>query len=164
MQKSICARKSYSKNFLGGEFFILLEMEKVVAIIRDCAPALVDNLPVFQELMTFFGKEALIAPDLRDLRDFLESGRRVQVVKISETSLMKCAYALVDNFPECLAARGMLRYYRVPGAMFWQDVEKAENIIANSLTMDVYGWNPDAFTGFEKSGSDKFELTAILSV
>ena len=77
---------------------------------------------------------------------------------------MKCAYALVDNFPECLAARGMLRYYRVPGAMFWQDVEKAENIIANSLTMDVYGWNPDAFTGFEKSGNDKFELTAILSV
>jgi hypothetical protein len=47
--------------------------------------------------------------------------------------------------------------------MIWQDVEKAENIISNSLTMDVYGWKPDSFTAFEKNGGDKFELTAILA-
>ena len=136
----------------------------VEQLISECSPLLEKDSVVFQELLTYFNGDAKIAPDLHDLREFLVPHRLYKVVKIVETSFMKCAYALVDNFPECLAARGMLRYYRVPGAMFWQDVEKAENIIANSLTMDVYGWNPDAFTGFEKSGSDKFELTAILSV
>lgn len=132
-------------------------------LISECSPLLGKDSVVFQELLAYFGSEAKIAPDLHDLREFLVPRRLYKVVKIAESSFMKCAYALVDNYPECTRALGMLRYYKSPKAMLWQDVEKAENIISNSLTMDVYGWKPDSFTAFEKSGGDKFELTAILA-
>lgn len=135
----------------------------VEQLISECSPLLEKDSVVYQELLTYFNGDAKIAPDLHDLREFLVPHRLYKVVKIVETSFMKCAYALVDNYPECTRALGMLRYYRSPNAMIWQDVEKAENIISNSLTMDVYGWKPDSFTAFEKVGGDQFELTAILA-
>ncbi|MCK9182634.1 MAG: hypothetical protein M0P13_07125 [Fibrobacteraceae bacterium] len=115
------------------------------------------------ELMAFFGEGARIVPNLQDLREFLAPRRLYKVVKISESSFEKCAYALVDNFPECTRALGMLRYYRSPGEVYWEDIERAENIIAESLTMDVYGWEPDAFTLFETAEPGHYELVAILA-
>ena len=138
-------------------------MASVSEMIRKRSPFLQEESAVFQELLTFFGEKAQIAPDFHDLQEFLAPRRLYRVIKISGTSFMKCAYALVDNFPECTRALGMLRYYRSSGSIFWGDVEKAENIISNSLTMDVYGWAPDSLTVYEGEKDGKFELTAILA-
>lgn len=139
-------------------------MQKIELVIRERSPFLKSDSAVFVELLKFFGSEARIATDLKDLKEFLSPRRLYKVVKIVENSWMKCAYSLVDNHPECLSSLGMLRYYSSPGKIFWQDVEKAENIVANALTGDSYGWTPDAFTVFENSASENFSLTAIVAL
>jgi hypothetical protein len=83
------------------------------------------------------------------------------VIQVTAPSLRGCALALIDDYPECTAARGMLRYYETPAEMPWTDCEAAEIVLGDALTLDVYDWKPDAFTLF--SSSDKTcALTAIL--
>lgn len=139
-------------------------MQNIEQIIRERSPLLKSDSVVFCELVNFFGSDARIATDVRDLREFLSPKRLYKVVKVSENSWMKCAYSLIDRYPECLDALGMLRYYSSPGKIFWQDVEKSENIVANALTSASYGWAPDAFTVFGNSQDGNFALTAIVAL
>lgn len=138
-------------------------MSEAEALIRARSPFLDRESAVFVELLRFFGKGAGIATDLKDLREFLAPKRLYKVVRVSGTSFMKCAYALVDDHPECLGALGMLRYYVSPGKIYWQDVEKAENVISDALVTDCYEWTPDAFTAFEDSSAEGFSLTAVVA-
>ncbi len=139
-------------------------MPNVEAIIRERSPFLQEDSVVFQELVHFFDEKSQVISSLQDLREFLLPRRLYKVIKVQGENLMRCAYALIDNHPECLNALGMLRYYRSPGKIPWQELEKAENVISNSLTMDLYGWAPDAFTAFENTGDERYELTAILAI
>jgi hypothetical protein len=118
---------------------------------------------VFQELLAFFAEGAKIAPDMHDLSSFLAPHRVYRVIRIREKSFKDCAYKLVDDFPEFTRACGMLRYYRSPGDVYWTEVEKAENILSDAMTMDVYGWTPDAFTLFEDALPGTYELVVILA-
>lgn len=139
-------------------------MHNVEQIIRERSPLLKCDSAVFCELVNFFRGDARIATDVRDLREFLSPRRLYKVVRTIENSWMKCAYSFIDRYPECLDALGMLRYYSSPGKIFWQDVEKSENIVANALTAGSYGWAPDAFTVFENSRDENFSLTAIVAL
>lgn len=139
-------------------------MSNIEQIIRERSPLLKRDSEVFCELLNFFGSDAQIATDERDLREFLAPRRLYKVVRIVESSWMKCAYSLAERYPECLESLGMLRYYSSPGKTFWQDVEKSENILANSLTAGSYGWAPDAFTVFENPWIESFSLTAIVAL
>ena len=139
-------------------------MQNIEQIIRERSPLLKSDSAVFCELVNFFRDDARIATDVRDLREFLSPRRLYKVVKVSENSWMKCAYSLIDRYPECLDAFGMLRYYSSPGKIFWQDVEKSENIVANALTASSYGWAPDAFTVFENPRDENFSLTVIAAL
>lgn len=146
-------------------FVIFKAMQSIESAIRERSPLLKEDSAVFRALSRFFGEGAKIATDRRDLRDFLAPHRLYKVVKISENSWMKCAYALIERFPECLSALGMLRYYTSASEkVFWQDVEKAENIIAKALTPDSYGWEPDAFTVFADEENENFSLTVIVAL
>ena len=51
-------------------------------------------------------------------------------------------------------ALGMLRYYKAPaGPVRWEDVEAAEIAMGKELTVNAYGWMPDAWTLFESEGT-----------
>ncbi len=139
-------------------------MANIEQVIRERSPLLKSDSAVFCELTNFFRDDARIATDERDLREFLLPKRLYKVVKVSENSWMKCAYSFIDRYPECLESLGMLRYYSSSGKIFWQDVEKSENIVANALTATSYGWAPDAFTVFENPQGEKFSLTAIVAL
>lgn len=145
-------------------FLTFRPMQNIEQIIRERSPFLKRDSVVFVELLNFFGSDARMTTDVRDLREFLSPKRLYKVVKVSENSWMKCAYSFIDRYPECLEALGMLRYYSSPGKFFWQDVEKSENIVANSLTFGSYGWAPDAFTVFENPQDENFSLTAIVAL
>lgn len=139
-------------------------MQNIEQIIRERSPLLKSDSVVFCELLNFFRDDARIATDVRDLREFLSPRRLYKVVRIVENSWMKCAYSFIDRYPECLDSLGMLRYYSSPGKIFWQDVEKSENIVANALTAGSYGWAPDAFTVFENPRAENFSLTVIAAL
>ncbi len=137
--------------------------EAIKVIIRNRSPLLSENSEVFQEILSFFGEGAKIIPDILDLNSFLAPHRLYRVIRIKEKSFKDCAYKLVDDFPEFTHACGMLRYYKSPGEVYWSEVEKAENILSDAMTMDVYGWTPDAFTLFENADPGAYELVAILA-
>ncbi len=139
-------------------------MQKVEAVIRERSPFLKRDSAVFLELLTFFGESSKVVSNLQDLRDFLLPKRLYKVVRVRSDSLVKCAYALVDDHPEVTGALGMLRYYKSPGEMPWVDLERAENVLSDALMMDVYAWKPDAFRAFENAGVESYELTAILAM
>lgn len=138
-------------------------MSEAEELIRARSPFLDRESAVFVELLRFFGSEARIATNLCDLREFLAPKRLYKVVRVSATSFMKCAYALVDDHPECLGALGMLRYYVSPGKIYWQDIEKAENVLSDAFVTDAYDWTPDAFTVFEDPNVQDFSMTAIVA-
>jgi len=53
-----------------------------------------------------------------------------------------------------MEALGMLRYYKAPaGPVRWEDVEAAEIAMGKELTVNAYGWMPDAWTLFESDGT-----------
>lgn len=145
-------------------FLTFRPMQNIEQIIRERSPFLKRDSVVFVELLNFFGNDARMTTDVRDLREFLSPKRLYKVVRVSESSWMKCAYSFIDRYPECLESIGMLRYYSSPGKIFWQDVEKSENIVANALTAGSYGWSPDAFTVFENPQNENFSLTAIVAL
>ena len=86
------------------------------------------------------------------------------MVRINGNSYKDCVYDLVDNHPELMEAIGMLRYYKAPaGSIKWEDVEAAEIAMGNELTVNAYGWAPDAWTIFESDGSEH-GLVAIVAL
>ena len=138
--------------------------EKIKTLINRLAPLLDENSDVFHELETFFSTEGKIDIHLGDLGKFLKNNRTYQVVRIKGNSYKDCVYELVDNHPELMEAIGMLRYYKAPaGSIKWEDVEAAEIAIGNELTVNAYGWEPDAWTIFESDGSEH-GLVAIVAL
>ncbi|WP_173474517.1 hypothetical protein [Fibrobacter succinogenes] len=130
--------------------------EKIKTLIKRLAPLLDENSDVFRELETFFSAEGKIDIHLGDLGKFLNNNRTYQVVRINGKSYKDCVYELVDNHPELMEAIGMLRYYKAPaGSIKWEDVEAAEIAIGNELTVNAYGWEPDAWTIFENNALEE---------
>ena len=138
--------------------------EKIKTLIKRRAPLLDENSDVFRELETFFSTEGKIDIHLGDLGKFLKNNRTYQVVRINGKSYKDCVYDFVDNHPELMEAIGMLRYYKAPaGSIKWEDVEAAEIAMGNELTVNAYGWAPDAWTLFESDGSEH-GLVAIVAL
>jgi hypothetical protein len=138
--------------------------EKIKTLIKRLAPLLDENSDVFRELEIFFSAEGKIDIHLGDLGKFLKNNRTYQVVRINGNSYKDCVYDLVDNHPELMEAIGMLRYYKAPaGSIKWEDVEAAEIAMGNELTVNAYGWEPDAWTIFESDGSEH-GLVAIVAL
>ena len=130
--------------------------EEIKTLIKNHSPLIEEDSDVFRELETFFSKSAKIEMHRDDLSKFLQDNRTYQVVRVSGKSYKDCVYEFVDNYPEMMDAIGMLRYYKAPaGPVRWEDVEAAEIAMGNELTMNAYGWAPDAWTVFAPSALDE---------
>lgn len=130
--------------------------EEIKTLIKKYSPLLEEDSDVFRELETFFSKSAKIEMHHGDLSKFLKDNRTYQVVRVSGKSYKDCVYELVDNFPEMMDAIGMLRYYKAPtGNIQWEEIEAAEIAMGNELTMNAYGWAPDAWTVFASNALDE---------
>ena len=138
--------------------------QEIKSLIKKHSPLLEEDSDVFRELETFFSDGAKISMHHDDLSKFLQDNRIYQVVRVNGKSYKDCVYALVDNYPEMMDSIGMLRYYKVPaGAIKWEEVEAAEIAMGNELTMNAYGWEPDAWTVFESDGTEH-SLVAIVAL
>ena len=130
--------------------------EEIKSQLKRLAPLLEEDSEVFRELTTFFSPDAKINMHRDDLSKFLQDNRTYQVVRVSGKSYKDCVYELVDNHPETMDSIGMLRYYKAPaGNIKWEEVEVAEIAMGNELTMNAYGWAPDAWTIFENNAFDE---------
>jgi hypothetical protein len=130
--------------------------EEIKSLIKKLSPLLEEDSEVFRELITFFSGTAKISMHRDDLCKFLQDNRTFEVVRVSGKSYKDCVYELVDNYPEMMDSIGMLRYYKAPaGNIKWEEVEAAEIAMGNELTMNAYGWEPDAWTIFENNAFDE---------
>lgn len=146
-------------------------MENAAALIKKLSPLMDESSEVFRELAFFFGGSAKVMVNQADLTKFLGRKRLYRVIRLKGESYKDCVYQLVDDYPESMEALGMLRYYKAPaGKIQWQEIENAEIAMGKELTMNAYGWAPDAWTAFE-SGATKndseesplHEMVAILA-
>ncbi len=143
-------------------------IQDVVAQIKKLSPLMDENSEIFHELTIFFGGAAKIEVHAGDLPKFLGRKRLYRIIRLKGESYKDCVYQLVDDHPESMEALGMLRYYVAPtGQIKWEDIEKAETAMGNELTVNAYGWMPDAWTVFEKNASqedaDTHEMVALLA-
>ena len=130
--------------------------EEIKTLIKRLSPLLEEDSDVFRELTTFFSKNAKIEMHRDDLSKFIQDNRTYQVIRISGTSYKDCVYQLIDNYPEIMDAEGMLRYYKSPTRdIKWEEVEAAEIAMGDELTMNAYGWAPDAWTVIESTALDE---------
>lgn len=138
--------------------------EEIKSLIKKLSPLLEEDSEVFRELEIFFSDGAKISMHHDDLSKFLQDNRTFQVVRVNGKSYKDCVYELVDNYPEMMDCIGMLRYYKAPaGKIKWEDIEAAEIAMGNELTMNAYGWAPDAWTVFESDGN-VHSLVAIVAL
>ena len=147
-----------------------MNTNEVNALIKKLSPFLDESSEVFRELAIFFGEGGKIDVHQDDLLKFLGRKRLFRVIRLKGESYKDCVYQLVDNHPESMEALGMLRYYRAPaGPVRWEHVEAAEIAMGQELTMNAYGWAPDAWTLFENAstseieGKPDHEMVAILA-
>ncbi|WP_146196286.1 MULTISPECIES: hypothetical protein [unclassified Fibrobacter] len=144
-------------------------LQDVAGQIKKLSPLMDETSEIFRELSLYFGGPAKIQVHQGDLAKFLGHKRLYRVIRLKGESYKDCVYQLVDDHPESLDALGMLRYYRAPaGKIKWEEIEKAETAMGNELTVNAYGWMPDAWTVFEKNAPDEedvqsHELIAILA-
>jgi len=136
--------------------------------IKKLSPLMDETSEIFRELSVFFGAGSKIDVHSGDLSKFLGRKRLYRVIRLQGESYKDCVYQLVDDHPESMEALGMLRYYKAPaGRIKWEEIEKAETAMGNELTVNAYGWAPDAWTVFEKSADQEnanvHELVAILA-
>ena len=143
--------------------------QDINALIKKYSPLMDETSEIFRELAIFFGGSSKIEVHAGDLPKFLGHKRLYRVIKLKGESYKDCVYQLVDDHPESMEALGMLRYYKAPaGRIKWEEIEKAETAMGNELTVNAYGWMPDAWTVFEKSAdqtddANSHELVAILA-
>ena len=140
--------------------YFLLMPQEIKSLIKKLSPLLEEDSDVFRELETFFSGNAKISMLRDDLSTFLQDNRTFQVVRVNGKSYKDCVYEFVDNYPEMMDAIGMLRYYKAPTSNIkWEEVEAAEIAMGDELTMNAYGWAPDAWTVIESTALD--EATAL---
>lgn len=148
-----------------------MSINDATALIKKLSPLMDETSEVFRELAKFFGGDAKVMVHQGDLTKFLDRRRLYRVIRLQGDSYKDCVYQLVDDFPESMEALGMLRYYKAPaGKIQWQDIEAAEIAMGKELTMNAYGWAPDAWTTFEyapdesqDAESARHEMVAILA-
>lgn len=142
-------------------------MSNIEELIKSLSPFMDENSEIFKELSIFFGEGSKVIVDKSDLSKFLGRKRLYRVIRLQGDSYKECVYQLVDDHPEAMEALGMLRYYKAPtGKIRWEDIEKAETAMGNELTMNAYGWAPDAWTAFEGNDTEKdgkHQMVAILA-
>lgn len=140
--------------------------------IKKLSPLMDETSEIFRELCFFFGADAKVVVHQGDLAKFIGLKRLYRVIRLRGESYKDCVYQLVDDHPESMEALGMLRYYKGPaGKIQWADIEAAEIAIGKELTMNAYGWEPDAWTAFEtapaadavSAGDSSHEMVAILA-
>jgi hypothetical protein len=137
--------------------------------IKKLSPLMAEDSEIFRELATFFGDDAKIETNRSDLSKFLGRKRLYRIIRIAGASYKDCAYQLIDNYPEAMESLGMLRYYKAPSAPIqWEEIEKAEIALGGELTMNAYGWMPDAWTAFENrdpvvDAENPYGLVALLA-
>ena len=125
-------------------------MQDIAEHIKKLSPLMEESSEIFRELSVFFGGKSKIEVHRGDLPKFLGIKRLYRVIRLKGASYKDCVYQLVDDHPEAMEAMGMLRYYKAPaGPVKWEEIEKAETAMGNELTMNAYGWTPDAWTVFE---------------
>ncbi len=134
-------------------------------LVAEACPKLVENRIVYEAILQFYSDNALIKTDIRDLIELLKN-KTFEVRKTSAKTFKECVYNLLDEFPELTAAKGMLRYYESTPNFDWQECEKAEIAFGDALTQDVYGWQPDFWTLFEKESNeaDACKLTVVAAM
>ncbi len=137
--------------------------ESALKLLREYRPGLSEDSAVFLELKSLFSENAIPAPDLIDLKNFLGEKRLFRVIRVSGKTFRDAAYELVDHFPEFSSAAGMFRCYKTSAGFYWTDVEEAEKIIADALVFDTYGWNPDAFSVITSEKFSDCHLSAVLA-
>lgn len=143
-------------------------METIADRIKKLSPLMNESSEIFRELVFFFSGDAKVTVHQSDLNNFLGRKRLYRIIRLRGESYKDCVYQLVDNYPESMEALGMLRYYKGPvGKIQWADIEAAEIAMGKELTMNAYGWKPDAWTAFENSDSTTrdaaHEMVAILA-
>ncbi|MCF0215793.1 MAG: hypothetical protein HUK21_04910 [Fibrobacteraceae bacterium] len=126
---------------------------EIAAAIKRFSPLMDESSEIFRELVVFFGDQAKIPMDTADLQQFLGRKRLYRIIRISGKSFKECALQLVDDYPEVMESLGMLRYYICHGEMDWAKIEEAETAMGNELSMNAYGWAPDAWTAFESQST-----------
>lgn len=138
--------------------------------IKKLSPLMDETSEIFRELAFFFGGDSKVMVHQSDLPRFLGAGRNrlYRVIRLQGDSYKDCVYQLVDDHPESMDALGMLRYYKGPaGKIQWADIESAEIAIGKELTMNAYGWEPDAWTAFEtddlEEKTSSHQMVAILA-
>lgn len=140
-------------------------MQNVIEQIKKLSPFMEEDSEIFMELATFFGDGAKMDVHPGDLANFLGRRRLYRVIRLQGESFKDCVYQLVDDHPESMEALGMLRYYKSPIANIrWEEIEQAEIAMGKELTMNAYGWAPDAWTAFDCEGQVAcHEMVAILA-
>jgi hypothetical protein len=133
-------------------------------LIAKTCPKLMENRDVYEAILQFYSDGALIETNITDLRELLKH-KSIELKKTSAETFKECVHNLLDSFPEFTSAKGMLRYYETMPGFDWQECEKAEIALGDALTQDIYGWQPDFWTLFEKKDLETVcKLTVIIAI
>lgn len=140
-------------------------MENVAERIKKLSPFMDENSEIFKELSIFFGEGTKVHVHMEDLPAFLGRRRLYRIIRLHGESFKDCVYQLVDDYPETLEALGMLRYYKSPTEKIkWEEIEAAEIAMGKELTMNAYGWAPDAWTAVvNENKGETYEMVALLA-
>ena len=139
------------------------KISKAQDLIAEIWPGLVENRPIYEFILSLYSDGALIETNVEDLRELL-AHKTLKIHKTSAKTFKECVYNLLDSFPELTSAKGMLRCYEAAPDFDWQECEKAEIAIGDALTNDIYGWQPDFWTLFEKKDLEMAcRLTVIVA-
>ena len=125
------------------------KISKAQDLIAEIQPKLTENRPVYETILQLYSDGALIETNLADLKELLKH-KTIIIHKTSAETFKECVYNLLDSFPELTSAKGMLRCYEAAPDFDWQECERAEIALGDALTQDIYGWQPDFWTLFEK--------------
>jgi len=118
-------------------------------LIAENRPELAENRSVYEAILQFYSDNALVETAISDLDKLLKC-QTIEVHKTGAETFKECIYNLLDDFPDLTTAKGMLRYYEAAPNFNWQECEKAEIAFGDALSQDIYGWQPDVWTLFEK--------------
>jgi len=139
------------------------KISKAQDLIAEMQPKLAENRLIYENILQLYSDGALIETNLADLKDLLMH-KTIKIHITKAETFKECVYNLLDSFPELTTAKGMLRCYEARPNFDWKECEKAEIALGEALTQDVYGWQPDFWTLFEKKDLESAcVLTAIVA-
>ncbi|MCL2101237.1 MAG: hypothetical protein FWH22_05940 [Fibromonadales bacterium] len=131
-------------------------------LIAKRRPELMENRQVYEAILQFYSDNSLTPTSILDLMQLLKN-KKIEAYKTNAKTFKECVYNLLDEFPELTSAKGMLRYYEAAPNFDWRECEYAEIALGEALTQDIYGWQPDFWTLFERKteNADTCGLTVV---